>query len=84
MPNTKSGKKALRQSLKKKARNLVRTKEMRGVIKEIKKLVEKKDTAGAKALLPKAFKAIDKAAKNNIIKKNTANRKKAQMAKLVK
>jgi len=50
---------------------------MRGVIKDIKKLVAAKNRKEAEKLLPQAYKAIDKAAKRGVIKKNTAARKKS-------
>jgi len=37
----------------------------------------------AKKLLPKLYKALDKAAKVGLIKKNTASRKKSRLTKLV-
>lgn len=83
MPIIKSAKKALRGSLRKKAFNDKRKKEMKNVVKEVKDLIAKKDKS-AKELLPKAYKALDKAAKRGVIKKNTASRKKARLAKAVK
>lgn len=56
---------------------------MREIIKEIKKLVAENKKEEALNLLPGAYKAIDKAVKNNVIKKNTAKRKKSKLAKLV-
>jgi len=55
---------------------------MKDAIKEIKKLVLQKKIEEAKKLIPKAQKAIDKAAKTGIIKKNNANRKKSLLSKL--
>lgn len=83
MPITQSAKKALRGSLKKKAVNDRRTKTMKDVVKKVEKLVKAKDTS-AKGELAKAYKAIDKAAKTGVIKKNTASRKKSRLARLVK
>ncbi len=39
-----------------------------------------KDIAGATKILPTAYKAIDKAMKIGVIKKNTAARKKSRLA----
>jgi len=83
MPITKSAKKAIRGSLRKKAFNDRRTRIMRDIIKKLEKL-SKGDKAGAAKLLPNAFQAIDKAAKTGVIKKNNAARKKSRLAKLVK
>ena len=76
MPITKSAKKALRQSKKRRTLNLRRLGTMRENIKNIKKLVEENKKEEAQKLLPQTYKAIDKAFKRNILKKNTAARKK--------
>ena len=82
-PITKSAKKALRQSLKRKARNVQKKKKIKNLLKEVKKLVSQKKTEKAKKLLSQIYKALDKAAKVGVIKKNTANRKKARITKLI-
>jgi len=56
---------------------------MQGVIKEYKKLIATKKTAEATKLIPKLQKAIDKAEKRGIIKKNTASRKKSRLMKVI-
>ena len=83
MPITKSAKKALRQSKKRRQRNLRRLKAMKDIIKKIRKLVEANKKEEALKLLPRAYKSINKAAKTNIIKKNTAARKKSRITKLI-
>ncbi len=83
MPITKSAKKAVRGSLRKKALNDQRKKVMKEVIKKIQKLT-KSDKAGAAKMLPDAFQAIDKAAKKGVIKKNNAARKKARLSRITK
>lgn len=82
MPIIKAKKKDLRQSAKRKARNLKRKKEMKELIKKIKDFSIQGKTDEAKELLPGAYKAIDKAAKAAIIKDNTASRKKARISRL--
>ncbi len=84
MPITASAKKALRGSARKKAVNDRRKKTMKDSIKEVEKLVKAKSTAEAKKLLSKVQSAIDKAAKKGVIKKNTAARKIARMARITK
>jgi small subunit ribosomal protein S20 len=84
MPITQSAKKALRGSLKKRAFNLRRKNEMDKVIKEVKKLINQKNAKDARTALSRAYKAIDKAAKRGIIKKNTAARKKSRLSALIK
>ena len=83
MPITQSAKKALRGSLRKKLVNDRRKKALKESVKEVEKLA-KTDTKGAKALLSKAYSAIDKAAKKGVIKKNTASRKKARLSRITK
>jgi len=82
MPITKSAKKALRGSKKKRVFNLRKKNEMQGVVKEYKKLILAKKTEEAKKLIPKLQKVIDKAKKRGIIKKNTASRKKSRLVTL--
>lgn len=81
MPITSSAKKALRSSKKKHFFNLKRKDQMQAMVKEYKKLVLANKGAEAGKLLPKLQKAIDKAAKRGIIKKNTASRKKSRLMK---
>ncbi len=83
MPNTKSSKKRLKQSEKRRLLNLRYKRKMKEVVKEIDSLVSDNKKKDAEKIVPKAYKAIDKAAKKNIIKKNTASRKKARIAKAV-
>jgi len=83
MPITKSVKKALRQSIKRRARNIIYKKKMKNLIKEMKNLVSQNKIKEAKNLLPQVYKLLDKAAKTGLIKKNTAARKKSRITKLV-
>ena len=85
MPITAGAKKAVRNSRNKRIFNLRKMTKMRSVIKEIKHLVTEKKTKEALALLPQAYKAIDKAAKmGGVIKKNNAARKKSRLAAAIK
>ena len=84
MPNTTSATKALRQSERKRIRNVKRKKGLREVLKQFEKAVAAKNATEATALLPKAQKAIDKAAKNHLFTKNTASRKKSRMTARIK
>lgn len=84
MPIIKSAKRNIRASARKAVYNTRRSKAMKEVVKEVRTLVASKDKKAAEAALSKAFKAIDKAAKGNTIKKNTADRKKSRLAKAIK
>lgn len=81
MPITKSAKKAIRGSARKRAVNDRRKKEMKEMIKKIEKLV-KADKKEAQKILSITYKAIDKATKGGIIKKNNAARKKSRLARI--
>jgi small subunit ribosomal protein S20 len=83
MAITKSAKKALRQSLRRRARNLQKKQKIKNLLKEVKTLVSQKKFEEAKKLLPQVYKVLDKAAKTGLIKKNTAARKKSRITKLV-
>lgn len=83
MPITKSAKKALRQTKSRTQRNLVLKENLKKATKKIEELVSSKKIDEAKKSLSSLYKTIDKAAKRNIIKKNTANRKKSRLTSLI-
>jgi len=83
MPITKSAQKALKQSLKRKRRNLSYKEKIKKTLKEVNKLISAKKMEEAKKFLPEVYKILDKAAKEKIIKKNTARRRKSKIAKLI-
>jgi small subunit ribosomal protein S20 len=83
MPITKSAKKALRQSLRRNARNLIYKKKVKTLFKEVGVLISQKKKEEVKKRLPQLYKILDKTAKVGIIKKNTASRKKSRVTKLV-
>lgn len=84
MPIKTSAKKYMRVS----ARKAIRNKTVKGVVKSAIKKTRESAKAGnieeAQTSLKAALKALDKAAEKNIIKKNTAARKKSRLNKLVK
>ncbi len=83
MPISKSAKKTLKQSIKRKKHNLEKKKKIKGSIKEIKKLIDKKDKDSAIKLLPELYKVVDKAAKTGLIKKGNASRRKSRITKMI-
>lgn len=83
MPITKSAKKAIRGSLRKKTYNDRHKRAMKEIIKKIEKLA-KTDKKEALKILSSAFSTIDKAAKQGVIKKNNAARKKSRLARVTK
>ena len=82
MPITESTKKALRQSKKKRLSNINYNKKIKDLSKELGLLVSQKKMDEAKKLLPQVYKIIDKATKVNVLKKNTASRRKSKMARM--
>ncbi len=83
MPIIKSAKKALRQNKKRKLENLRVKNRMKGQVKKVKSFIGSGKRKEAQENLSKGYKAIDKAAKKGIIKKNTAARKKSRLAKSI-
>ena len=83
MPITKSAKKALRQSKRRRVRNLIYKRKIKELSKKLKKFVLENKIKEAKELLPQVYKILDKAAKIGVIKKNTAARKKSRLTKLI-
>ena len=84
MPITKSAKKALRQSIKRRKMNLQRKKALKNIVVKIKKLKAEGKKTEAEKLISLAYKAIDKAAKRGIIKRGAASRKKSRLIKFIR
>lgn len=83
MPITASAKKALRQNLRRREKNVARREAYKATMKEYKRLLAGKKFEDARGALSKSFKALDKAAKGNTITKNTASRLKSRLAQLM-
>ena len=83
MAITKGAKKAHRQSLRKRTMNIARKNAVHAALKAAR-VAEAGEAAAKHGALAAAYKAIDKAHKRGIIKKNTAARRKAKVAKLLK
>lgn len=83
MPITSSAKKALRQNITRRARNLKKKEAYKKAVKEFRSLVSGKKIDDAKAKLAGVFKALDKAAKTKVIEKNKASRLKSRLARLL-
>lgn len=80
MPITSSAKKALRSSLRKRAEN----DERRDAVRKAMKAIKTGAKGATKEQVALAYKAIDKALKRGLIKKNTAARRKALVSKMAK
>jgi len=83
MPILISAKKRLRQNPKRRSINDRYRRTMKESIKLFTKAIDDKDVKAASEMLAKSYKAIDKSVKQGVIKKNTAARKKSNLAKMV-
>jgi len=72
--NHKSAEKRNRQRIKRRERNLLHLSTMRTYIKRVRKALAAEDVEAAKASLPLAIQAIDKARSKGVIHLNTASR----------
>jgi len=81
MAITKSARKSIRQSARRREGNLVYRDNMKKLTKKVRDLVSQKKTKEAKDLLPQVYKILDKSAKVRVIKKNTASRLKSRLTK---
>jgi small subunit ribosomal protein S20 len=82
MPNKKSAQKELRKSVKREVANVKVKNVMKTVIKKSLKKILAEDKS-AKEDLVLIMKAVDKAAKKGVIKKQAANRKKSRLIKKI-
>jgi len=80
MPNLKNAKKALKQSKKRELQNSALKENIKWLRKKSTKAVEAK-AENAQELIKKTVKALDKAVKKGIMKKNTGNRNKSRLMK---
>lgn len=80
MPNIKSAKVRVRNSARKRLRNRFQKLTTKRAIKD---LLATTDASQAQQKLPKVISLVDKMAKNNIIHKNTAARRKSKLARFV-
>lgn len=81
MANLKSAKKAIRQAKRRTERNQKIKRAMKEQIKEMRELIEGGKLDEAQEKMSVTMKKIDKAAKSNVIHKNTAARYKSRLAK---
>lgn len=81
MPVTRTAKKALRQNVRRRAKNVAAQAELKKTLKQFKKLVADKKAAESSQSLALVYQKLDKAAKTGLIKKNTANRLKSRLSK---
>lgn len=80
MPRRKSSVKRTRVDKKKHLRNLRIKQHLKKTLKKFQALLTAKKAGEAKDLLKSVFSELDKAAKKNIIRKGTADRRKSRLA----
>ncbi|MDP3974927.1 MAG: 30S ribosomal protein S20 [Candidatus Jorgensenbacteria bacterium] len=81
MPRTSSAKKALRQNARRHAKNLVWKTRARDNIKEYRKLLGSKDSAGSRAALARVQQTLAKMAKVGLIKRGKVRRLTSRLSK---
>jgi small subunit ribosomal protein S20 len=83
MANIRSAEKQRRQAEKARSRNRATTSRMRTAIKDARKAIDSA-SGTVNDVLSATFSAIDRAAKRNVIKRNTASRYKARLTAAAK
>ncbi|MFT5169822.1 MAG: small subunit ribosomal protein S20 [Lysobacterales bacterium] len=83
MPSRRAGIKELRKNHTNRMRNLDQKTEIKKQSKSFLASVETKNVEEAKSGLSLIFKKLDKAAKTNLMKKNTVSRRKSRFSKLL-
>lgn len=83
MAHTLSAKKRIRQNVKQRARNRWRKNQIKEAIRQLEEHVHSGEKSKAQEQLSVCFKALDKVASKGTIHKNTADRKKARLARRV-
>jgi small subunit ribosomal protein S20 len=78
MPNLPSARKELRKNAVRQAKNVKAKAELKKLLKKTDKAIAARDDEAGK-LLPRALKAIDKAAQKRLLKPNTRDRKKSRL-----
>jgi small subunit ribosomal protein S20 len=84
MPITRSAKKALRSSLRKREFNRVRKDKASDAVKAVKRFVSEGKKKEAVSALHSAQQALGKAVKGHTLDRNTASRKISRLAKMIK
>lgn len=83
MANTKSAKKAVRQTLRRTELNKTRRSRMRSSVRNVEEAIATGDKAAAQAALREAEPAIVRTAQKGIVHRKTASRKVARLSKRI-
>lgn len=84
MPITRSAKKALRQSRRRRERNILKKDAFKDALKKARLYAGEGKSKELDAAISAAYKALDKAAKTNVLSKKTAARKKSRLVQFVR
>ncbi len=80
MANTKSAKKAARQSVRRTVINKARRSRLRGVVRKVEEAIKAGDRPRALAAMAEAEPVIIRSAQKNIVHRNAARRKVSRLA----
>jgi len=83
MPQHKSAMRRVKRSEKEKLQNKIYRSKFKNLTKKINRALEEGNVETANEMLPKAFSAIDRAAKIGTIHKNQAARRKSRLVKRI-
>jgi small subunit ribosomal protein S20 len=81
LPNIRSAEKRLRQSAKRRLRNVSVRSRMKTEVKKAQSAIGTKDATAAAAAFRAAVKRIDKAASKGVVHRNAAARRKSRLAR---
>jgi len=84
MPNTKSAKKRLRQSLVRRTRNRATKSVLRTMVKKVRESIAEGDVAEGEQNLRAAARKLDQAAAGRVIHRNAAARVKSRLSAALK
>ena len=84
MPNTKSAKKRLKQSIGRRLRNRATKSALKSEVRKVRAAVATGDTEKGNTELRVATKKLDKAAAHGVIHRNAAARTKSRLSKALK
>lgn len=83
MAHSLSAKKRIRQDVKRRGRNRWRKQQMKEALREFEEAVKAGDKAKAAEQLKVVYERVDKVAAKGTIHKNTANRRKSRLARML-
>ncbi len=84
MANTKSAKKAVRQTIKRTERNKSRRTQLRSSVRKVEEAIAAGDKAAAQAALKDAEPVLARTAQRGIVHRKTASRKVSRLAKRIR